>query len=93
MKAPTFRATPKARALIGWTRWEATGRFTVRDIMASMSWSKKWLMAFAPPAPRAPPKQTKARVSSDGIPSAARNIPPIAVITNRTMIGGFISVT
>ena len=84
---------PKTKALMGAMRWAATGRFIVRDIIASMSWSKKWLMALAPPAPSVPPRQTMPSACKGGMPSAARNMPPIAVMTSKTMIGGLVSVT
>ena len=50
---------PKAIAAAGETRPEATGRSAVRAIMRSMSRSTAWLIAPAPPAERAPPRQVR----------------------------------
>ena len=47
-------------------------------------------MAFAPPAPNAPPTHTSSSVSRSGTPPAARNIPPMAVTSSSDMMGGLV---
>ena len=53
----------------GETRPEATGRSAVRAIVMSMSRSTAWLIAPAPPAERAPPRQVRRIRPSEGSPA------------------------
>ena len=57
------------RRRAGDTRPEATGRLAVRCIVRSMSRSSTWLIAPAPPADSAPPRQVSATSPSDGSPA------------------------
>ena len=91
-KAATFNPMPKTNAREGEMRLPGTGRCDVRLIRASMSWSKKWLIALAPPAPKAPPAHTSNNVAREGTPCAARNMPPTAVTSNKEIMGGLVSV-
>ena len=54
---------------MGETRPEATGRSAVRFITRSRSRSIAWLIAPAPPAESAPPRQVRATRPSDGSPA------------------------
>ena len=60
---------PKISALRGATRPDGTGRFAVRTIIASRSRSNQWLIAPAPPADSAPPRQVKATSPIEGFPA------------------------
>ena len=51
------------------TRPDATGRLAVRFIWRSRSRSSAWLIAPAPPADSAPPRQVSATSPSDGSPA------------------------
>jgi hypothetical protein len=68
-KEATQRAIPKPIAAMGEIRPEATGRLAVRAIVRSMSRSTAWLIAPAPPAERAPPRQVRRISSSEGLPA------------------------
>jgi hypothetical protein len=68
-KAATPRTTPKTSPAAGDTRPLATGRFAVRCIARSMSRSITWLIAPAPPAESAPPRQVSPTRASDGSPA------------------------
>ena len=65
----TPSAIPYTSAARGETRPEATGRSAVRDMSRSRSRSRQWLIAPAPPAERAPPRQVSATRPSDGSPA------------------------
>ncbi len=62
-------SAPKAIAAAGETRPLATGRSAVRAMTRSMSRSTAWLIAPAPPAERAPPRQVSRIRSIDGSPA------------------------
>ncbi len=51
------------------TRPDGTGRCAVRLIEASMSRSRAWLIAPAPPADSAPPRQVRSTRLSGGVPA------------------------
>ncbi len=69
MKEAQPSVTPKAIAAAGETRPLATGRSAVRAIVRSMSRSTAWLIAPAPPAERAPPRQVSRISPSEGSPA------------------------
>ncbi len=62
-------STPNTIAARGLTRPLATGRSAVRFISWSMSRSSAWLIAPAPPADSAPPRQVSNTRPIDGSPA------------------------
>ena len=69
------------------------GLFFVRSIKASMSRSINMLMALAPPAAKDPPTKVIAINHTDGQPPAATTIVGTVVISNNSMIRGFVNAT
>lgn len=82
---------PKAIAAAGETRPEATGRSAVRFIVRSMSRSTAWLIAPAPPAERAPPRQVSRIRRSDGFPATYIVVTVVSSSSDWTV--GLVSVT
>ena len=91
-KATRFAATPKSSASRGWTRMAATGRLLVLRMRASMSLSRKWLRAFAPPDASAPATSTTTASIASGGPPEARNMPAKAVNRSSRTIRGLVRV-
>ena len=60
---------PNHSAAAGATRPDATGRSAVRAISRSRSRSRQWLIAPAPPADIAPPRQVSSTSPRDGSPA------------------------
>ena len=82
---------PKAIAAAGETRPEATGRSAVRFIVRSMSRSTAWLIAPAPPAESAPPRQVRRIRRSDGLPATYIVVTVVSSSSDWTV--GLVSVT
>jgi hypothetical protein len=75
---------------VGETRPEATGRSAVRFIIRSTSRSTAWLIAPAPPAERAPPRQVRKISPAEGSPAA--NIVVTVVKSSSDCTFGLVSV-
>jgi hypothetical protein len=86
-------ASPNSSALEGASRPEATGRPAVREpIRRSMSRSRTWLSALAPPQASARPIIVTANRAVPGQPRAPTTMPHAPVTSSRLMILGFVSV-
>ena len=59
-----------------------TGRFAVRTMTASKSLSNQWLIAPAPPAESAPPKQVRATRPIEGDPATYI----VVIVVNRSSV-------
>ena len=81
---------PKAIAAWGRSRPLATGRSAVRAIIRSMSRSIAWLIAPAPPAESAPPRQVRKTRPIEGSP--ATYIVVIVVSSSSDWTFGLVSV-
>jgi hypothetical protein len=90
-KARISSEIAKTRAFRGAMRPVTKGRVFVRSMRASMSRSMYILIAFAPPAAKEPPiKVIRIRLSA-GHPSSATTIVGTVVMSNNSMIRGFVS--
>ncbi len=78
-------------AFSGAMRWLGRGRDRVRRMIRSMSRSKNWFIAFAPPAASVPPNSVAATSQGDGKRPAARTIVGTVVMSSSTMMRGFVS--
>ena len=84
---------PNSTACSGVTRPAATGRVSVRlPMRTSMSRSRTWFSADAPPQASASPSMVTTKSPSGGTPCAPTNMPAAPVSRRRDMIRGFVSV-
>ena len=87
-------ARPNSSARLAGTRPEATGRAFVRSPMSgSMSRSRTWLSADAPPHASASPTIAATASPVPGQPRAPAIIPQKPVMSRSDMIRGFVSAT
>ena len=89
-KATISRATAKMVAARGDITPVTNGRRLVRSMMASMSRSITMLKALAPPAASVPPMRVATMSQAFGQPLAATIIVGTVVMSNNSMIRGFV---